>query len=90
MLSLASADAIDFEYVAEISSKTLSEFSLKAEEMGRIGDVMVNTLTSSNSTLETLGEAMKYVASLEQTATMMGTLHDVGIQSAMQARLFAE
>ncbi len=91
MLSLASAGAIDLGRAADISSNILSGFNLKAEEMGRVGDVLVNTFTSSNSDLSMLGETMKYVAptavafgsSLEQTAAMAGKLHDAGIQGSM-------
>jgi TP901 family phage tail tape measure protein len=59
--------------------------------MGRLGDVMAYTFTTSNTDMEMLGETMKYVApiaskagaSLEQVAAMSGMLGDVGIQGSM-------
>lgn len=87
MLSLASAGAVDLGTAADISSNILSGFGMKADEIGRVGDVMVNTFTNSNTSLHSLGEAMKYVApvasnlgvSIEQTASMVGKLGDAGI-----------
>jgi TP901 family phage tail tape measure protein len=91
MLSLASAGAIDLGAAADIASNILTGFNMRAEEMGRLGDVMTNTFTTSNTNLQMLGESMKYVApvaaatgvSLEQTAAMVGKLGDAGIQGSM-------
>lgn len=90
MLDLASAGAIDLGSAADIASNILSGFGLPAEQMGRLGDVMVNTFTSSNTDLRMLGETMKYVApvasglgvSVEQAAAMVGKLGDIGIQGS--------
>jgi TP901 family phage tail tape measure protein len=91
MLSLASAGAIDLGAAADIASNILTGFNMKAEEMGRLGDVLTNTFTTSNTNLTMLGESMKYVApvaaatgvSLEQAAAMVGKLGDAGIQGSM-------
>jgi TP901 family phage tail tape measure protein len=90
MLSLASAGAVDLGSAADIASNILSGFSMEAEQMGRLGDVLTNTFTSSNTNLNMLGETMKYVApvanatgvSLEQAAAMAGKLGDAGIQGS--------
>ncbi|AIU39708.1 tail length tape-measure protein [Vibrio phage phi 2] len=90
MLDLASAGATDLGTAADIASNILTGFNLKAEEMGRLGDVMVNTFTTSNTNLSMLGETMKYVApvaaatgvSLEQAAAMAAKLGDAGIQGS--------
>jgi TP901 family phage tail tape measure protein len=90
MLNLASAGATDLGSAADIASNILTGFNLKAEEMGRLGDVMVNTFTTSNTNLSMLGETMKYVApvaastgvSLEQAAAMAAKLGDAGIQGS--------
>lgn len=82
MLSLASAGAIDLGRGADISSNILTGFGMRAEETGRLGDVLVNTFTTSNTSLSMLGETMKYVApvasglgvSLEETAAMTAKL----------------
>jgi TP901 family phage tail tape measure protein len=90
MLSLASAGGIELGAAADIASNILSGFNLEAAEMGRLGDVLTNTFTSSNTDLNMLGETMKYVApvaaatgvSLEQAAAMAGKLGDAGIQAS--------
>lgn len=90
MLDLASAGAIDLASAADIASNILSGFQLDAAEMARVGDVMTNTFTSSNTNLSMLGETMKYVAPiassasvpLEQVAAMAGKLGDAGVQGS--------
>ena len=90
MLDLASAGAIDLGNAADIASNVLSGFNMEAEQMGRLGDVLTNTFTSSNTDLNMLGQTMAYVApvadstgqSLEVTAAMAGKLGDAGIQGS--------
>lgn len=90
MLALASAGATDLGSTADIASNILTGFGMKADEMGRVGDVLVNTFTSSNTTVGMLGETMKYVApaaaslgvDLETAAAMAGKLGDAGIQGS--------
>lgn len=91
MLNLAAAGAIDLGRAADIASNILTGFGLSADEMGRVGDVLVNTFTRSNVDLNMLGESMKYAApvaralglSIEETAAMVGKLGDAGIQGSM-------
>jgi len=91
LLDLAAAGNMDLAQTADIASNVLSGFGLKAEEMGRVGDVMARTFTTSNVDLTMLGETMKYVApvasaagaSIEQVAAMAGLLGNVGIQGSM-------
>ncbi len=64
-------------------------------DLGRTSDIVSNvltkTFTSSNTTLESPGETMKYVApvaksagaSIELMAAMVGVLGDAGIQGSM-------
>ena len=64
-------------------------------DLGRTSDIVSNvltkTFTSSNTTLESPGETMKYVApvaksagaSIELMAAMVGVLGDAGIQVSM-------
>jgi TP901 family phage tail tape measure protein len=91
MLSLASAGAIELGAAADISSNILTGFGLKAEDMARVGDVLTNTFTTSNTSLEGLGYTMKYAApiaksmgmSIEEAAAMAAKLGDAGIQGEM-------
>jgi len=91
MLSLATAGGIDLGKAADVASNILTGFGLAADQMGRAGDVLVNTFTSSNTTLEMLGDTMKYAApvakslgvDIETAAAMAGKLGDAGIQGQM-------
>lgn len=91
MLDLAQAAGSDLADTADIASNILSGFSLKAAEMGRVGDVLTSTFTSSNTTLQMLGDTLKYAApvasaagsSIEEVAAMAGLLGNVGIQGSM-------
>lgn len=91
MLDLASAGGIDLGTAADIGSNILTGMGLDASEMGRVGDVLTNTFTKSNTNLSMLGETMKFAApvakslgvSLEEAAAMAGKLGDAGIQGSM-------
>ena len=91
MLNLASAGAIDLASASDIASNILTGFGLNASDMNRVGDVLTNTFTQSNTTLQGLGATMKYAApvakamgvSIEQAAAMAGKLGDAGIQGEM-------
>jgi len=91
MLNLASAGGIDLGRASDISSNILTGFGLEPKEMDMVGDVLTNTFTTSNTTLESLGNTMKYAApvakslgaSLEEAAAMAGKLGDAGIQGEM-------
>lgn len=96
-LNLAAAGAIDLATAADISSNILSGFGLQAKDLGRVNDILVNTFTSSNTTLETLGETMKYAAPiakglkipLEQVAAMAGVLGSAGLKGSMAGTALA-
>lgn len=91
MLSLASAGAVDLGTTADIASNILTGFGFEAERMGYVGDVLAKTFSRSNTTLQSLGEAMKFVAptaskagqSFQDVAAMIGKLGDAGIQGSM-------
>ncbi|MCP8687740.1 phage tail tape measure protein [Marinobacterium sedimentorum] len=91
MLSLAKAAGQDLATTADIGSNILTGFNLKADQMGRAGDILVGAFTRSNTDLQMLGETMKYVgpvasglgSSLEEAAAMAGKLGDAGIQGGM-------
>lgn len=90
MLDLAAAGSTDLGTTADIASDILSAFKLKAEEMGQVSDTLAKTFTTSNTSLEMLGETMKYVGpvaasvgmSLQDTSAMAGMLGNVGIKAS--------
>lgn len=88
LLDLAAASGADLGVAADITSNILSGFGMKAAEAGRVADVLALASASSNTSVEGMGEAMKYVApvaaslgiSVEETAAAVGLLGDAGIQ----------
>jgi TP901 family phage tail tape measure protein len=91
LLNLAKAGATDLGRTADIASDILSGFGMTAKQTGRMADVLASTTTGANTTLELLGDTMKYVgplgadagASIEQVAAMAGKLGDVGIKGSV-------
>lgn len=91
VLALAAAGQMDLARTSDIASNILTGFQLEASESMRVVDVMAKTMTSSNTNIEQLGYAMKYVApvaaslgiSIESTAAAIGKLSDAGIQGEM-------
>lgn len=89
-LDLAKAGDVDISRAADIGSNILSAFGLSADEMDRVGDILVGTFTRTNTDLEMLGETMKYVGpiakglgvSLEETSAIAGVLGNIGIQGS--------
>lgn len=91
MLDLAAAGGAELAQTADIASNIMSGMGLQADQMGRLGDVLVGTFTRSNTNLQMLGETMKYAApmaktygvELEVAAAMAGKLGDAGLQGSM-------
>ncbi|NNA66225.1 phage tail tape measure protein [Pseudomonas gessardii] len=91
MLNLAAAGGADLAQTADIASNIMSGLGMQADEMGRLGDVLVGTFTRSNTNLQMLGDTMKYAApmaktygvELEVAAAMAGKLGDAGLQGSM-------
>lgn len=89
-LDLAKAGNVDIGMAADIGSNILSAFKKDASEMNTVSDILVATFTRSNTSLEMLGDTMKYVGpvastlgmSLEETAAMAGILGNSGIQAS--------
>lgn len=90
LLDAAAAGQTDLGRTADIVSNILSGFGLAASETGRVADVLTKAFTSSNTSLEMLGDTMKYVApvakgvglSLEEVAAAAGLLGNAGIQAS--------
>lgn len=91
MLDVAKAGSVELAETADIASNILTGMNLQADQMNRVGDVLVGTFTRSNTSLSMLGETMKYVApvassvgqDIETVAAMAGKLGDAGIQGSM-------
>ena len=86
-LDLAKAGGVDVGRAADIGSNILSAFGLDPSEMDNVADILVSVFTRTNTSIEMLGETMKYVGPvarelkipLEESAAMAGILGNVGI-----------
>ena len=91
MLDLATAGGTDLARTADIISDDLTAFGMSADQAGRMADVFAYTITNSNTTVELMGESMKYAApvakafgaSMEETAAMIGLMANAGIKGSM-------
>jgi|GEM_PF-2425404 len=87
VLDLAAASGVNLRDTADFATNIMSGFGLEVEDMARVGDVLVNTFTSSNTTLESVAATMAYAApqaarlgvEIEQVAAMTGLLGDQAI-----------
>lgn len=81
-LDLAAAGQLAVARAAEIAGGVMNGFGLQADQMQRLGDVMVATSNKTAVGVEDIGEAMKvaapmakvYGATLEKTNAMIGIL----------------
>lgn len=91
MLDAAKAGNVELAATADIASNILTGFNLQARDMTRVSDVLTAAFTRSNTSLEMLGETMKYAApnaaaygqDIEIMAAAAGKLGDAGIQGGM-------
>lgn len=87
VLDLAAASGVNLRDTADFVTNITSGFGLEVADMARVGDVLVNTFTSSNTTLESVAATMSYAApaaknlgvEIEQVAAMTGLLGDQAI-----------
>lgn len=90
LLSLAAASGTDLARAADIVSDDLTAFGLTANDASHMADVFAVTVTKTNTTVEMLGQTMKYAApvakafgaSMEETAAMAGLMANAGIKSS--------
>jgi TP901 family phage tail tape measure protein len=94
VLELSSASMLDVASAADIATNIMSGFGVEAEDLGRVNDVLVKALTSSNVDLTELGQAMKFVGpvaqglgiSIEETAAAIGAMGDAGLKGGIAGR----
>lgn len=90
VLSLAAAGSLDLARAADIASNVLTGYGKTSAELAAVNDVLVATFTRSNTNLEQLGEAFKYVAPIARASgqefelinAALGRLGDAGIQGS--------
>lgn len=87
---MTKAAGIEMGQASDIASDISSGFKIPAAEMNRVADVLTATFTGSNTTLEGLGETMKYLGPIatatgqdfETMSAMVGLLGNVGIKGS--------
>lgn len=90
LLSTAAAAQEDLATTSDIVSNALSGFNINASETGRVADVLIQGLTSSNTDLVQLGTALSFAApnaaalgvSIEESTAAIGLLSNAGIQGS--------
>jgi len=89
LLDLATAAQMELGMAADIVTDSLTAFGMATSEIGRFNDALINTTIRANTTVEMLGESLKYVApvaanmgySIEETAGLLGILANSGIKA---------
>lgn len=94
VLDLAAAGNLDLARASDIASNIMGQFGIQAEDTARVTNVLAATASSSNTNIEQLSEAMKYLGpsakalgiQIEDTAAIIGVLGDAGIQGSLAGR----
>lgn len=89
-LDLARAGGVDVGRAADINSNILSAFGMDPTQSTEVADILVGVFTRTNTSIESLGETMKYFGTiagavdipLEEAAALAGILGNVGIQGS--------
>ena len=87
-MNLAAATQSDLARTAEITTATLSQFGLEADDAGRVADVFTASVAGSQASLKKLGDAMRFVGpvaealgeSLENTTAAISLLFNAGFK----------
>jgi len=89
-LDLAAATQNDLAFTTETVVASLSAFGLESSEAGRVTDTFSGIISSSQATLDKLGNSMTYIGplaanlgwSIEETSAALGLLYDKGIPAS--------
>lgn len=90
ILDLTVASGKDFASVADIVSDNLTAFGMTAQDAGKYSDALAYAMSHANVNMDTLGESLKYIApvaesagvSMEDAVAMTMMLGDAGIKGS--------
>lgn len=90
ILDLTIASGKDFASVADIVSDNLTAFGMSADQATQYTDALAYAMSNSNVNMDTLGESLKYIApvaesagfSMEETVSAVMALGDAGIKGS--------
>lgn len=88
---LAIAAGVELPVAAGVAIAALKGMGMETEDLVQVNDVLLQTMTNSFTTLESLGETMKLLAptataagiSIEEAAAAAGALGNAGLQGSM-------
>lgn len=88
IINLNSVAGIDLATTSDIVTDALTAFGLSADESTHFADVLATTITKSNTDVEQLGEAFKYVGpvanslgySIEDVSMALGIMANAGVK----------
>lgn len=91
VLDLATSASMGLARAADIASNIMSAFGIAASNAAEVTDVLAAANARANTSIEQLGDGMKYVGPIAQslgisvndTAAAIGTLSNSGIQGSM-------
>lgn len=94
VMDLAAASGEDFTMIADIVSDHMRAFGYEAKDIGKMTDIMANTMARSNVGVGTLGETLKYLSSaatalnvdFATTAAATGLMGDQALKSGQAGR----
>lgn len=90
VLDLATAGGLQLGRASDIVTDSLTAMGMGVDDLSRFNDVLIGTITRSNTNIEMMGESLKYSApiasqygyEIEQLAAMIGTLANAGIKAS--------
>lgn len=91
VLQLAQASATDLGQTADIVTNIMAGYGIEVKDLVKTNDILTATFTNSNTNLEQLGQAFKFVGpvakslgfDIEETAATLGILGNAGYQAEM-------
>ncbi len=91
LVKFAIAGGVDIETATTIGVASVKAFRMEIGDLDKATDVLVQTFTSANVDIVTLGEAMKFVApvaaaagvGIEETAAAIGALGNAGLRGTV-------
>lgn len=91
MLDLATAGQLDLGKAADIATDGLTAMGMSVDQLSHFNDVLVGTITRSNTDIEKMGYSLKYVApvasqlgyDIEQVSAAIGVMANAGLKGEM-------
>lgn len=89
-LNLAAATQFNLAETTRIVVSTMNQFGIAAEDAGRVSNTFAAVISSTQATMDRLGESLKFVGPiaaslkipLEQVTAAMGLLFNAGLQAS--------